>query len=135
MYIEHTHYHRLLRISAVVVAVVLVFKSGLLSESTARLTLQTEQYLATAVGVRVGVEPTELNQITAALTEREQQLAAREAELREREIAVNLNEGGATADSGTYILSAILFILLVLIILNYVLDLLRVRKDEWHATA
>lgn len=133
-YLEHTGYHKLLRVALVVVACVLVFESGLFSDVTAHLSDSTEQYLANAVGVSVGVEPTELNEITAALTQREQQLAAREAAIsaREREIDVSISRGGGVAgdDVSTFILSAILFILLVLIVLNYVLDFVRATRES-----
>ncbi len=123
-------YHSLLRIATAVVAVMLVFEGGLLSPVTAQLADQTELYLANAVGVSVGVAPTELNQMTAALTARERELDERELALSEREIEVGINEGGSIAgfDSGTFVLATILFILLVLIILNYALDYARGRE-------
>ncbi len=123
-------YHSLLRIASAVVAVMLVFESGLLSPVTAKLADRTELYLANAVGVSVGVAPTELNQMTAALTARERELDERELALSEREIEVGINEGGSIAglDSGTFVLATILFILLVLIILNYALDYARSRE-------
>ena len=121
---SNSSYHSLLRIASAVVAVMLVFESGLLSPVTAKLANQTELYLANAVGVSVGVAPTELNQMTAALTARERELDERELAIAEREIEVGLNAGGSIAglDSGTFVLATILFILLVLIILNYALD-------------
>jgi hypothetical protein len=122
-------YHSLLRIASAVVAVMLIFEGGLLSPVTAQLANQTERYLANAVGVSVGVAPTELNQMTAALTARERELDERELALSEREIEVGINEGGvASVDSGTFVLATILFILLVLIILNYALDYARSRE-------
>ena len=127
---SNSSYHSLLRIGAAVVAVMLVFESGLFSPVTARLADQTENYLANAVGVSVGVAPTELNQMTAALTARERELDERELALSEREIEIGLTDGGSVAglDSGTFILATILFILLVLIILNYALDYVRSRE-------
>lgn len=123
-------YHSLLRIATAVVAVMLVFEGGLLSPVTAQLADRTELYLANAVGVSVGVAPTELNQMTAALTARERELDERELALSEREIEVGLNEGGSITglDSGTFVLATILFILLVLIVLNYALDYARSRE-------
>lgn len=122
-------YHSLLRISALTFALVLLFWSGLVNDATGRLALHTQQYMANAVGVRVGVAPTELNEITAALTEKEQQLSAREERIAEREIAIGLSdgEGSLSQQNGisVYVLSSILFILLILIVLNYVLDYLR----------
>ncbi|MFN3692840.1 MAG: hypothetical protein ACK4SL_01915 [Candidatus Paceibacteria bacterium] len=126
----NSSYHSLLRIASAVVAVMLVFESGLFSPVTARLADRTELYLANAVGVSVGVAPTELNQMTAALTARERELDERELALSEREIEVGINKGGSIAglDSGTFVLATILFILLVLIILNYALDYARSRE-------
>ncbi len=127
---EQTIYHSVLRIAALTVAVVLVFDSGLYSETTARLSDQTELYLANAVGVSVGVAPTELNQITAQLTARERELDARELAVEEREIQLNLDTGSEIAgvDTSTFILATILFILLVLIVLNYALDYIRASE-------
>ncbi len=127
-FVQFSNYHRILRVSLVVCALMLVFDSGLISDSTARLSNGTQNYLANAVGMTASVAPTELNQFTAQLTEREQELSSREAALREREIAVGLNEGGQANDYSTYLLASILFILLVLVILNYVLDYLRSKE-------
>ncbi|MFM2339468.1 MAG: hypothetical protein RLZZ360_104 [Candidatus Parcubacteria bacterium] len=123
-------YHSLLRIASAVVALMLVFEGGLLSPLTARLADNTELYLANAVGVSVGVAPTELNQMTAALTARDRELDARELAVAEREIEVGLNNNSPLPgmDSGTFILTTILFILLVLIVLNYALDYVRARE-------
>ncbi len=131
--LEHSTYHSLLRISAVVVACVLVFESGLLSQATAQLSDRTELYLANAVGVSVGVAPNEFNQITAALTAREKELQEREMAVAQREITVGIETGQSGAwniDRGTFILAAILFIQLVLIVLNYVLDFARRREFD-----
>jgi hypothetical protein len=128
--IEHSNYHKILRIASVVCALVLVFQSGLISKSTNDLARGTETYLANAVGVGASVEPTALNQMTAQLTEKEQELAVRESALREREIEVGLrtDDGVPATDPTTYLLASILFILLVLIVLNYVLDYLRSKE-------
>ena len=124
-------YHKILRVSAVSLTFVLVFVSGLLIERTAHLATQTQLYLANVVGVSVGVEETELNRITAALTEREQVLAERERSLQRREIDVGLRtEDGqpvATLNT-TLIIAALLFVIVVLLILNYVLDYLRYQR-------
>ncbi len=126
---KDSNYHRILRISVVVFALVLVFDSGMIAESTARLSNGTQAYIATAIGVGAGVQATELNQITAELTSRQRELEAREAALREREIEVGLNDGGlVNSDYSTYILASILFILLLLILLNYTLDYIRSKE-------
>ena len=122
MPLEQTLYHSLLRVALIVVAITLVFDSGLLFSKSAELSSSTQQYLANAVGVTVGVSPNEVNQLTGRITELEQELAA------EREIAVSLNsENAPSTDKSTFVLSIILFILLVLIILNYALDYVRAK--------
>jgi len=119
--IKTSLYHSLLRISVCVLALALVFDSGLVFESTARISSDTQSYLANAVGVKVAVEPNDMNVLTARITELEQEI-----KVKDREIAVNLsnNEGGGT-DRSTFVLSALLFILLLLIIINYILDYYR----------
>jgi len=127
---EFTMYHKLLRISSVVLAVALVFQSGLLSNTTAIMATQTQSYLANSVGVFVGVQPTELNTITAGLTEQKLALDARENELRQREIAVGIDQGGATRDVTTFVMGLVLFIVVLLLVLNYALDYLRYRENK-----
>lgn len=130
MSMKDSLYHSFLRIAAVVCAVVLVFESGLLSETTAELSQNTHAYLANAIGMSASVQPTELNKYTAELTAKERELAEREAALKEREIAVGLSTDGGSNDTATYILASVLFILLVLILLNYILDYMRAREEE-----
>jgi hypothetical protein len=106
-----------------------LFESGVINESTKAIATDTHQYLANAVGASASVNPTELNQITAALTAQKSELDSREAALREREIQVNLSNGSnAGNETATYVLSSILFVLLVLILLNYTLDYLRMKE-------
>jgi hypothetical protein len=129
--LEFSAYHKILRISVVVIASVLLFQGGFVNSSTARLAQSTQMYLANAVGVYVGVAPTELNQITAGLTERTLALDQREQALAEREIDIGLQtRSGISQSHSTFILGAVLFILLVLIILNYALDFIRIRESE-----
>lgn len=122
--LETSLYHSLLRISVCVLALVLLFDSGILVENTAKLSQGAQDYMASAVGVKVGVAPNEVNVLTARITELEQEVAARD-----RQIAVSIDGGGtpspASVDTSTFILSVILFILLVLIVLNYALDYIR----------
>lgn len=129
--IQESMYHRVLRVSAVVCAFVLLFESGLLSESTAYLSMNTHQYLANAVGMSAQIEPTELNMFTAELTRQKTELDAREAALKDREIAIGLN--GRPNETSTYVLASILFVMLVLIILNYTLDYLRAKEQRQPA--
>ena len=127
---QHSMYHKILRVSAVVLAVVLLFDGGFVAPMTKQLSENTSQYLAQSVGLFASVEQTELNTYTAQLTAKERELAAREAALVEREIA---NRDFATPeqpDYSIYILSAILFILTVLIVLNYALDWTRAARPR-----
>ncbi len=127
---EHTLYHSFLRVSAVVCAITLLFDGGFIFEDTARLSQNTQHYLANAVSVSVGIAPTELNTLTAELTEQKRALDAREQAIVEREIELQKNPSIASqSDASTFILSIVLFVLLALIILNYGLDYARVRKE------
>lgn len=131
-------YHKMLRVFMAVVAVTLLFDSGILSPVTSELSNGAQQYVATAIGVSAVIPENELNKITAELSARERDLDAREAALEGREIdARAFDTGGTTASPGglsTYILSILLFVLLVLITLNYVLDFLR-QRDQRYAHA
>lgn len=125
-------YRSLLRITVVVMAVVLVFQSGVMLDRTAELFDQSADYLSASVGMSVSVAPTEYNTITSELTKQRQLLAAREAAVEEREVAVSLVSGSNNEDQDrtTYLLAAVLFVQLVLIVLNYGLDYLRVRDQD-----
>lgn len=128
---QRTLYHSLLRISGVVVALVLLFDSGLVAPGSDILSQNTQNYLANAVGVSAGVEVNEVNILTAELTKQTVALEQREQELVEREIAIQRNQAApAQEDYSTYILSVVLFILLVLIVMNYGLDYARMRRVD-----
>ncbi len=127
---RNSTYHRILRVSALVCAFVLIFESGLVSKSTAIISAGTHAYLASVVGMSASVQPTELNLLTAELTKKQTELAAREAALKEREIAVGVDASGQNNETAIFILAGILFILLVLIILNYILDYLRLKEER-----
>lgn len=121
-------YHKTLRICALTAALLLLFVSGVINDATTELADITTNQLANAVGVSVGVAPTELNTLTAEFSTWQRELATREAAVREREIAVGLNtanSGQSNRDWSTFILATILFILLLLIVLNYALDYMR----------
>lgn len=128
---EHTLYHKLLRVSAVVLALVLLFDGGYIVPEARLLSKNVQNYVASVISVGVSVKPTELNTVTAELAKRNQELDEREAVLTERELAVNLATEPSPArgsDISTYVLSTILFILVVLIVLNYILDYLREKE-------
>ena len=115
-------YHKTLRTSATIVALVLLFQSGVASVTTKQLSLQTELYIANVVGITASVSENELNMLSAGLEQRKNELDARERNVNEIERASTMNE------STTYFLAVTLFILLILIVLNYVLDFLRSRR-------
>ena len=123
-------YRSFLRVSMLVMACVLVFDSGILFPITKQLSDQTGAYLASVgagVGATASVEPTEINTLSAQIADRQRTLDAREAALREREIAARSYEESAVTDYSTYIISVILFILTVLLVLNYAMDWSRTR--------
>ena len=122
-------YHIVLRTSALTLALILLFDSGLLSGTTAKISQNTQDYVANAIGMYAGVEATELKQYTAELTARDRVLTQREGEIAQREIAVDLAESGEATDYSTFIISLLLFVILVLIVLNYALDYLRIREQ------
>lgn len=122
--LRYSIYHSVLRVCVLVFALILVFDSGLVTKQSKSLSISTQQYLANAVSIHVGVAPTETNQLTARITELEGELAAKE-----RLIAVNLSDNTtASMDKSTLILSIIVFLLLILILLNYILDFIRMRR-------
>lgn len=123
----------MLKISALIVALVLLFDGGFVSPLTKQISDETITYLA-SVGssVTASVQPTEINTITAELTARERELNAREAELQSREIAARDFGTAQSADYSIYVLSLILFVLTTLIILNYVMDWMRVKNIRYE---
>jgi hypothetical protein len=106
----------------------LLFDSGLIIPVTKHLSDSTIEYLGSSVvGVMAQIEPTELNELTAEITRKSAELDAREAALKEREISTRDFGTSEATDYSTFIMSAILFILTALIMLNYVLDWNRAR--------
>lgn len=115
-------YHKLLRTSALSLALILMFVSGILSPVTRELSNNTGLYLASVIGMNASVLPNEVNTLSAQLLERDN-------ELKQREIAINLKESKQEmGDVSIFIMSIILFILILLMILNYVLDFVRHKK-------
>ncbi len=128
--LPYSLYHSFLRIAVCVLAIALIFDSGLLLKQTELLSNTASQHLASVVGVTVGVAPTEMNQLTSRITELETELEAKE-----RLIAVSVrNTDTKPGLDSTFFLSVILFILLILIVLNYVLDFLRSRQPTVNKT-
>lgn len=118
---DQTLYHIILRTTALTLSLVLLFISGIISPLTKELSLDTGSYLASSIGIQASVTPTEINSLSAQLEEKNRELSA-------REIAVSLKESDAQSEMSTFILSTALFILLVLLILNYVLDYIRAKE-------
>lgn len=117
--IQNSVYHVLLRISALTLALVLLFVSGVLSPVTQQIAQDTSTYLANVVSASASVPQNEVNTLSAGL-------AKRNVELTQREIAVSLKEKNSdNSGISTFVLSILLFIILVLLILNYALDYLR----------
>ncbi len=127
-------YRSFLRISALVAAIVLVFDSGVAFPITKKLSDDTIVYLAN-VGAGVGATATvpvnEYNELSAQIAKEQQRLSALDEELRAREIAARSYEDESHTDYSTYIMSVILFILTVLLILNYAMDWARVRQMRY----
>jgi len=110
-----------------------VFDSGILSPLTAKLSDNTYSYLGSVgTGVFAGVPENEINQLTAQISERERTLDAREAALREREIKASPYDASTSTDYSTYIISVILFIIIVLLLLNYIMDFNRIKKMSYE---
>ncbi len=121
-------YHRIIRTSLLVVAFLLLFDGGFVLPITKELSNETYRYLgSSAVGVSVGVPETEINKLAAELQARDQVLDEREAALAAREISARDFSSASQTEYSTYILSVILFVLTVLVLLNYVLDWRRNR--------
>ncbi len=128
MYMQYSRVRSVLRIGMVLVAAVLVFDGGFLTPITKQLSDTTYTYLA-SVGASMSarVEPNEVNRLSAELAEQQRLLALREQALTEREIAARDYSGDGVGDYSTYIISLLLFIIVVLLLLNYVMDWQRAR--------
>lgn len=109
--IVSSFYHQSLRVSLVVMAVTLVFVSGILHSSTQTLTVAVERQLASVIGassvINYSVDSVQIDK--------------------------NLDTEGAIIDSrlinqSTFLVASVLFILLLLTVLNYVLYYLRHKE-------
>ncbi len=129
-------YHSFLRISMVVTALVLLFDGGFLFPVTKQFSDSTVSYVASiGTGMFASVPQNEINSLSAQIAEKQRELDAREASLNEREIdARSFGTDTESTDYSTYILSVILFILTVLLVLNYLMDWARVKKQTRYAT-
>ena len=128
-----SRYHSFLRVSLLVTAIVLLFDGGFVVPITKQLSDNTLLYLGAAqTSISASVPENEINTLTAQIRERQDELDAREAALRSREIEARDFGSGSDIDYSTYILSIILFILTVLIVLNYAMDWARVRRFTYE---
>lgn len=85
--------------------------------------------LGNAVGVSVGVPPNQYNTVAQELDEWDKRLDRREQELNEREVL--LRESGQTSsDTSSVYIMAIGFLLLLLIVINFVLDWKRFERKK-----
>ncbi len=127
-------YHRFLRVSLLVMTAVLIFDSGVLFPATKQLSDNTILYLA-SVGSSVGasVAPNEINSLSAHIAEQQKVLDEREADLNKREIKARAFGGESATDYSLYIISAILFFIIVLLMINYALDFRRVRRYQYES--
>ena len=118
-------YHIVLRTSALTLALVLLFVSGVISPITKEISSNTGVYLANTIGMNASVLPNEYNTLNSELQ--------KQAEvLNQREIALSLKEQKSERFSvSTFTLSIVLFIVLVLLVLNYALDFMRSRERKF----
>ena len=128
-----SRYHSFLRVSVLVTALVLLFDGGFVIPVTKQFSDITITHVA-SVGssVLASVPPNEINTLTAQIAEQQRILDAREAALREREIASRQYDGASETDYSTYIISTILFILTVLLVLNYAMDWARIKSYRYE---
>ena len=132
MSLTETYYHSTLRVTAVLCCATLLFVGGYINPATKQISMITGEYLAAAVGASASVEPTVINMMTAGLTAQRMELEEREQVVAQRELSLNLGatvESNPATDVSSFVLSALLFVLLVLIVLNYILDFLRATKE------
>lgn len=103
-----------------------------------RLTNAAYENLASVATLSASVPPSPENTLALQLSQREGDLTAREAQLLEREKALGAKYDEAIAHNKRltlYVLGSVTFLLLLLILLNFYLDLKRDkedRKEEQH---
>lgn len=120
--LRHSAYHKILRSSAVVTVLLLVFASGAIVTDTRVLTQSTERYLANVVGVGASVPANDVNTLSGELAKRSDEL-----DRREREIDARVRGDIFANPTVMYTLIAVLALQLLLIVTNYVLDYRRAR--------
>lgn len=126
-------YRSFLRIGILVSLITLLFDGGFVVPITKQFSNNAFLYLG-SVGssVLARVEPNEINTLSAQIADRQRELDAREALLRGREIETrDFGQGNAT-DYSTYIITAVLFLLTVLLVLNFAMDFARIRSLRYE---
>ena len=126
-------YRSFLRIGILVSAITLLFDGGFVVPITKQLSNNTFQYLG-SVGssMLASVEPNEINTLTAEITARQRELDARESALRAREIETRDFGQESSTEYSTYIIATVLFILTVLLLLNFAMDFARIRSLRYE---
>ncbi|HEU4677594.1 MAG TPA: hypothetical protein VFS75_02670 [Candidatus Paceibacterota bacterium] len=128
-------YRSVLRISMLVTTAALLFDGGFVFPVTKQLSDNTFLYIAGAeTSITATVAPNGINDLTAELTKQKKELDEREAALNARDVAAR-DFSSKESDYSTYILSAILFILIVLIVLNFAMDWQRARRFTYERQA
>lgn len=125
--VQDSNYHRVLRISSVVCAAVLLFESGLLSSSTAALSQNTHRYLANSISTAASFES---GIVAPELTAQRNSSGEIVSTPSESEVGTVFSESTAPNQRATYIIAGLLFILLTLVVLNYALDYLKKREQK-----
>ena len=125
-----SNYHRLLRISLLVSAIALVFESGLINQSTSYIAKGTHVYLANVINSPSQTVETKNNLYAIESSNEDKQSAALQEAAKEREVGPQASTEIIYNNRATYTLSIVVFMLLVLIILNYALDYIRSRRRE-----
>lgn len=114
-------YHKVLRVSALTVALMLVFESGMCSPVSKQFADNTIIMLASA-STQVGIMNFSSNlNVAATLTARQNVIDTTNGNLSERSAPTRIS---VETESGypTYVLSTILFLLVLLILMNYLFD-------------
>jgi len=105
-------YHSALRVLVVCFAAILVFESGVLSPATKTIAHLAGEQMASVIRVSTDVTPYSIQQVQ---TERTQTSTVPEP-----------------ISKSTFLLSTLLFVLLLLLVLNYVLVHLRTKELQYY---
>ncbi|MFN3188586.1 MAG: hypothetical protein ACK42D_03555 [Candidatus Paceibacteria bacterium] len=115
--ISKSWYHSILRISVLLFALALVFESGILSPATKTFSHITGQQFATAIHATIDTATYDESGVLAP-------------EVQSQQISQANTASTQPLSRSTFLLSTLVFILLLLIVLNYILDYLRNRERQ-----